>query len=297
VFYREVLSLYRAYDRGESNPLKPLRIQYKDFAVWQNRQRFEREERYWVGKLAGAPERLALPYDFAPREEQNFEGDHQTLGLGPEILQDFRNIAAKCSTTVSNVVLATFNLLLFKISKQDDLCVGMSIANRNHPDLENILGFFVNILPIRTRFSGEMEFEALLRQVTQSTSEAFENQDYPFDMLVRKINPRRMSNRQPILNVIYGFQNYLDVNLDIGFHTGAVPLRLFDGNGGLEQAQSFDLSFKTSKFDLTLFVFEQDKGLNLTLEFDTALFRPESIRRYLSVFGRLARMVCKEGVR
>ncbi len=172
VLYREVLSLFDAYRRGEPDPLTPLRIQYKDFAVWQNRQRFEHEERYWLAKLDGAPERLELPYDFAPGEERGFQGDFEAVTLDLGILRSFRAIATARSTTVSNVVLAIFKLLLFQLAKQRDFCVGMSVANRNHPDLENILGFFVNVLPIRTQLSEDMDFEALLRQVTQSTTEA-----------------------------------------------------------------------------------------------------------------------------
>ena len=295
VLYREVLSLFDAYRRGEPNPLRPLRIQYKDFAMWQNRLRFEREEQYWLRKLAGAPERIALPYDFAPGEERGFEGDFLPAMLGPEMLRSLRAIAAARSTTVSNILLAIFKLLLFQLTNQRDFCVGISIANRNHPDLENILGFFVNILPIRTQFEEEMRFETLLDQVTQSTTEAFDHQDYPFDLLVRNLNPQRQTNRQPIVNVIYAFQNFEDVHIDVGFQnrvaTGAA--RIPNGSA-IEHAKPFGVFFKTSKFDLTLFVSEEPDGIGLTLEFDTALFRPESIRRYLLAFERFARMVCTQ---
>ena len=295
VLYREVLSLFDAFRRGEPDPLTPLRIQYKDFAMWQNRLRFEREERYWLGKLAGAPELLALPYDFAPGEERGFGGDFLSATLGPEVLRSLRAIATARSTTVSNVVLAILKLLLFQLTKQRDFCVGMSVANRNHPDLENILGFFVNILPIRTQFVEEMDFEALLEQVTQSTTEAFDHQDYPFDLLVRKLNPQRLTNRQPIVNVIYAFQNFEDVHIDLGFQNrAAAGAAGIPGGSAIEHARPFGVFFKTSKFDLTLFVSAEPDGIVLTLEFDTALFRPASIRRYLSTFERFARKVCNE---
>jgi tyrocidine synthetase III len=295
VLYREVLSLFDAYCRGEPDPLTPLRIQYKDFAAWQNRQSFVRQERYWLGKLADAPERLALPYDFAPGEGREFKGDFLSATLGPEVLHSFRAIATARATTVSNVVLAIFKLLLFQLTRQRDFCVGMSVANRNHPDLENIIGFFVNILPIRTQFVEEMDFEALLDQVTQSTTEAFEEQDYPFDLLVRKLNPHRLADLQPIVNVLYGFQNFEDVHIDLGFQSHAVAAGArFPRGSAIEHVRPFGVFSKTSKFDLTLFVSEQREGIVLTIEFDTALFRPKSIRRYLLAFERFARKVCNE---
>ena len=294
ILYLEVLALFEAYCRGAPNPLTPLRLQYKDFAVWQNGQLFEREEHYWFEKLADVPERLTLPYDFAPGEERAFAGDFLSTTLDLEMLQSFRAIATARSTTVSNVVLAIFKLLLFQLTKQHDFCVGMSVANRNHPDLENIVGFFVNILPIRTQFVEDMDFEALLDQVTQSTTEAFDHQDYPFDLLVRRLNPHRSANWQPILNVMYGFQNFEDVHIDLGIQSRAPAADSHVATGSMiEHAQPFGIFFKTSKFDLTLFVCEERDGLALTIEFDTALFRSASIRRYLSVFERFARKVCE----
>ena len=175
-------------------------------------------------------------------------------------------------------MLALFKLLLFQLSKQDDMCIGMSIANRNHPDLENLIGFFVNILPIRTRLSADMEFEALLNQVSENAQEAFEHQDLPFDLLIETLNPDRISNRQPLLNVIYAFQNFDDVRIDIGLNsTGADPAE--ENSGSLGRINAFDVSFETSKFDLTLFVTDMREGLLLSLEYDTGLFRPEAIRR------------------
>ena len=139
-----------------------------------------------------------------------------------------------------------------------------------------------------------MDFETLLDQVTESTTEAFDHQDYPFDLLVRRLNPHRFANWQPILNVLYGFQNFEDVHIDVGFQSRAPAAEARVSAGAIEHAQPFGVFFKTSKFDLTLFACEERDGLALTIEFDTALFRPGSIRRYLSAFERFARKVCNE---
>jgi non-ribosomal peptide synthetase component F len=162
------------------------------------------------------------------------------------------------------------------------------VANRNHPDLENLIGFFVNILPVRTRLNDTMEFDELLAQVVAAADDAFEHQDYPFDLLVQKVNPHRSTNRQPLLNVIYAFQNFSDVHVEVG-GLGAVE----DGAATAELAptQAFAQAFKTSKFDLTLFVTDEAGRLQCTLEYDTGLFRPETIRRHLGVLRRFATMV------
>ena len=288
VLYREVFALYAAARRGASDPLPPLRIHYKDFAVWQKAHVFERDEAHWRHQLAGVPDALALPYDFTPGADRDFRGDSMGVEIDAAVTQGLRRIARANKTTLSNVVLAVFELLLFQITKQEDLCLGISVANRNHPDLENLIGFFVNILPVRTRLNDTMEFDELLAQVVAAADDAFEHQDYPFDLLVQKVNPHRSTNRQPLLNVIYAFQNFSDVHVEVG-----VPGAVEDGAATAELAptQAFAQAFKTSKFDLTLFVTDEAGRLQCTLEYDTGLFRPETIRRHLGVLRRFATMV------
>jgi amino acid adenylation domain-containing protein/non-ribosomal peptide synthase protein (TIGR01720 family) len=289
ILYHELLALYEAYCLKKPNPLKPLRIQYKDFALWQNARGFDQEQKYWLSKLAGMPESLPLPYDFLPEEERSFHGDTKAIELDKDSVKQLQALAAKKNTTLSNVMLAIFKLFLFQLTRQHDMCIGISIANRNHPELENIIGFFVNILPIRTYLSEDMEFGELLDQVIQNTYEAFEHQDYPFDLLIQKLNPTRYANRQPIVNVIYGFQNFADVHIDIGDNDLRVKEKYFD------PSMAFDFSFKTSKFDLTLFVFqEEDEALHLTLEYDTSLFLSKTIEQYLSILKRLANMLANQ---
>ncbi|MEW6234626.1 MAG: amino acid adenylation domain-containing protein [Candidatus Omnitrophota bacterium] len=287
VLFQELLTLYAAFQRDETNPLPPLRIHYKDFAAWQNAQDFTALEHYWLDKLSGAPQRLRLPYDFAPEEERDFRGQTEILALDNAITQGLQALALKKNSTLSNVVFSLFNLFLFQISKQEEFCVGIAIANRNHPDTENLIGFFVNILPIRMRFSSEMEFDELLDQAIENTYEAFERQDYPFDLMIEKLNPGRIANRQPLLNVIYGFQNASDIRIDLGLPDSFQQ----ENNFGANRLQPFDLSFETSKFDLTLFVYEERDRLHLALEYDSDLFKPETIRNYLSILDRFAAMI------
>lgn len=292
ILFREIKLLYEAYKVQKPNPLKPLRIQYKDFAHWQNAWDMRQDEAYWLNKLQSMPDQMRLPYDFPPVQGRDFSGQNGEIILSAEITQGLRNIAMHHNTTLSNVVLALFKLFLFKISKQKDICVGMGIANRNHPDLEHLIGFFVNLLPIRTQLSDDMEFKDLLKEVIQNTYEALEHQDYPFDLLIQKLNPGRSANRQPIVNVTYGFQNYSDIHIDIEASEGAGAYTQTQQNQDeFSGFQSFEFSYEISKFDLTLIATDTGETLTLCLEYDTSLFKPETINRYLKILEKFARML------
>ena len=296
IFYREMMALYEAYRNGRSNPLRPMRIQYKDFAAWQNSREFQREEHYWLSKLPNLPDGIYLPYDTAPEKKRDFRGSTETVVLPTDLTTALRDFAVGRETTLSNVVLAVFMLYLFQWTRQDDLCVGMSVANRSHPDTESLIGFFVNMLPIRTRMSADMEFDHLLRQLDQTCHEAFEHQDYPFDLLVRKLNPTRFANRQSILNVVYNYLSHGAMYVD---GQGNRRDNRFDRTGQVNNSrawQPFEYTFSTSKFDLTLFVYDDEKNLHLTLEYDAGLFASATARRGLATLQRFAEMVVGSAV-
>jgi amino acid adenylation domain-containing protein len=291
IFYREVLALYEAYRNGRPNPLRPLRIQYKDFAVWQNAQGFERQEQYWLRQLADMPDGVRLPYEATPSEKRDFRGGTVTVVLSEDLTAALRQFVASRATTVSTVVLAAFKLFLFRWTGQDDICVGMSIANRIHPDTESLIGFFVNILPIRTRMSADMEFHELLQQVERNCHDAFEHQDYPFDLLVRKLNPARFANRQSILNIVYNYLSHGTLYVDGLGKGGDNRFDTTERIGDSDEWKPFEYTFSTSKFDLTLFVFDDEKNLHLTLEYDSGLFGPATIRQGLATLQRFVEIV------
>ena len=285
LLYREVLALYSAARTGAPSSLPALRIHYKDFAVWQKARGFGKAEEYWLSVLAGVTGSVAFPYDWPPRGERDFRGSTEVGQIDMATSEALGRLAIGRQTTLSNVVLAVFQLMLFQLTKQEDICIGVSVANRQHPDLENLIGFFVNLLPVRVRLDETTEFDDLLRKVSIASADAFEHQDYPFDLLVQRLNPARAGNRQPLVNVVYAFQNFADVHLAAGGNADAAA------TAELLPTQPFVHEFKTSKFDLTLFVFADAGKLLLTLEYDTGLFRPETIRRYMELLQRFARMV------
>jgi amino acid adenylation domain-containing protein/non-ribosomal peptide synthase protein (TIGR01720 family) len=285
---RELLVLYEAFRRDLANPLPPLRIQYKDFAVWQNQHGFARHEGYWRDQLQGLPERTRLPYDLTPESDAAPAGARESADVEATVANGLRALAARHGTTISTVLLSLFNLLLFQWTRQSDFWVGLSVANRTHPDTESLIGFFVNILPIRCRPASDMDFDDLLKQVTSRTHEALEHQDYPFDRMIEQISPRRRTHRQPLVNIVYAFQNFADIRVDVG---------TLDGEPMPEAAapnwEVLDLAFASSQFDLTLVVMDEGSNIRLSLGYDGSRFLPATIRERLRLLvgfaGRLAK--------
>ncbi len=280
VLGHEVAALYDAFRAGRPSPLAPLRIQYKDYAEWQNGLDFATLEAYWTRRLEALPERIALPADYVGIGD-HFRGGVVRASLDVATTRGLRALAAKRGMTLAAVVLALFKLVLHRLSGQDDLCVGMALANRDDADVERLIGFFVNVLPIRTRVTDAMELDELLAAVADATAEALDHREYPLDLLVRKLNPASASRRQPLFNVVYAFQNFTDVRFE-----GRAPVVAGSDHG----IEPFEFTFGTSKFDLTLFVTEQNDTLLLHAEYDAAILAPTSVSRLLGILDRFARI-------
>jgi non-ribosomal peptide synthetase component F len=185
------------------------------------------------------------------------------------------------------VVLALFKAFLFRLTQQSDLCLCSAVAIRDHPDLRELLGFFVNLLPIRTKLSSEMEFEQLIDQVTESSYRALEHQSYPFDLLVREIGRAGHGDTRPFLDVVYVFQN-----------TSTLYAPLASQKRSLEDLpEPLELAFEFAKFDLCLMAENRDDaGIRLSLEFDTQLFKSESIEQYLRAIGSFADQITAHSI-
>jgi amino acid adenylation domain-containing protein/non-ribosomal peptide synthase protein (TIGR01720 family) len=292
VLAREISALYEACRSGRPDPLSPLRVQYKDFSEWQTRHGWDDQEAWWLSQLAGMPEKILLPYDFPPAGERNFRGAIEEAVVDSAAVTALRTLAMRLRGTLAHAILALFQLVLYRISGQTDIVVGMSVANRNHRDLEGLIGFFVNLLPIRTRFSEEMSLDDLVERVARTATAALDRQDYPFDLLVQRMRPERLSNRQPLLNVVYAFQRFDDLRVE----TGGMSADLERDQGGGPaaaaglQVRRFDVPFRTSKFDLTLFAIDgaADGALRFVLEYDTGLFQADRARQILDLLVRFA---------
>jgi amino acid adenylation domain-containing protein len=266
VFWRELRTLYAAFLRGEADPLAPLPVQYADYAVWQREHLsgpvLDAQLRWWRERLAGAPAALVLPTDRPRPPVQSYRGAAHSL-LVPRALADgLRAVSRREGATLFMTLLAAFNVLLARWSGQTDLVVGSPVAGRARGELEGLIGFFVNSLPLRTDLSGDPAFRELLRRVRESTLEAHANQDVPFERLVEEIRADRDPARSPVFQVLFAFQE-----------DGAPPAL-----EGTEVAR-MPLGATTSKFDLTLGVREDDGELYATLYYAADLFDAPTIER------------------
>ena len=279
VFYRDLSALYEAFRRGEDTaPLKALPVQYADYALWQ-RERLEGEElerqlAYWKSQLADAPA-LALPTDLARPLQPSFAGGRHSLHLGPEIASRLKELSRQENATLFMTLLAAFQLLLSRYSGEEDISVGIPAANRNHVELEELIGFFLDTLVLRTDLSGAPSFRELLRRVQKVTLEAYAHADVPFEKLVQELQPERSLNQTPLFQAFVNFLSFEDQ-----------PVRL----AGLEAERCLNEGLK-SKFDLTLYAREGAYGVYLTLIYQTSLFSSERMANFLDQLEQLVSQI------
>src|ERR1700721_2067909 len=211
VFNRELEVLYGAYREGRENPLKPLRVQYADFAIWQRRWleggTLEEGMKYWKEHLAGVPEHLELPTDRVRPPVQTFGAAVYRKTLSVELTRALKQLSQRNQATLYMTLLAGFSVLMSRYSGQDDIVVGSPIANRQDEQLEELIGFFVNTLVMRVRMKPETSFRELLKEVRTTTLEAYQHQDVPFERLVGELSPERSLNRTPVFQATFALQN------------------------------------------------------------------------------------------
>src|SRR5215472_10430223 len=207
VLSQELAALYEAYAAGQPSPLPELGIQYADYAVWQRRYlagaTLDRQLEYWKQQLAGAPPTLDLPTDRPRQALENFWGGVHKPALSPRLARELRILSRRHSVTFFMTLLAAFQVLLARWSEQEDVVVGTDLANRTRVETEKLIGFFVNVLPIRARFQGNPAFEQILNQTREASLGAFGHQDIPFDKLVEELRPERKLTHNPLVQVLF----------------------------------------------------------------------------------------------
>ncbi|RAM50564.1 MAG: non-ribosomal peptide synthetase [Hapalosiphonaceae cyanobacterium JJU2] len=272
---KECLNYYNYFVKGlQPNPEK-LPIQYKDYAVWQaNILRSEDNRKnldYWRQKLDnGQIPRVHLPTDFQRPSIKTFNGSHLSWTFKPELVSQLRGICQQTESTLFMALSAAVKVLLYRYSGQHDIAIGTEIATRNHPQLQSLIGLFLNTLVIRDQIEPKQGYKNLINQVRQTVTEAFEHADYPFDILVEELAISREINRTPLFDVLVLLQN-------------------FDQPGVIEEIQieSLDLLTPTSKFDLSFVFSEHNDKLRLDLIYNTDLFQAERMEKCLSHFDKL----------
>ncbi|WAS90947.1 non-ribosomal peptide synthetase/type I polyketide synthase [Nannocystis punicea] len=262
----ELAALYEAGRRGETASLPPLALQFADYAAWE-RGRVQhgllRSIAWWRETLADAPRLLSLPTDRPRPNTQSFRGGAVALRPGPEVSAALRRLGAPAGLSPTLVLLAGFAALLHRYSGESVIVLGMPTAARDRVELEGLVGFFVNTLPIRVDLAGDPSFAELLAQVRRATLAAYDHDAVPFDRIVQELRPERTLSHNPVVQVGFAPQP-----------PGARELRL----AGL-QVESVEPEVPRAIFDLTLYVRDEDDELSALLEYSADLFERATIER------------------
>jgi amino acid adenylation domain-containing protein len=274
VLFRELSVLYKSFCTGEPSPLSELPIQYADYAVWQRQclqgEAFERHLSYWKAKLAGVSP-LELPTDRARPAIQTFRGGRQSLMLPKRLLLELKDLARSERMTLFMVLLAGFQTLLYRYTRNEDIAVGSPITGRTRMETEGLIGFFVNTLVLRSDLSGNPTFRGLLKRVRDVALGAFMHPDVPFEKLLAELKLERSLSRNTMFQVMFALQNYPR-------HAIKLP--------GLV-VEPVDIEKGTAKFELTLSASEEQDGLGFLVEYNADLFENRTVERMLGHFANL----------
>jgi len=274
VLVHEINALYRAFSRGLPSPLEELEIQYADFARWQRSwlrgEPLEHHLDYWRSRLAGHRGLLELPADRPRPAVPSYRGA-RFVGSLPEPLSDaIEELARGRGATLFMTLLAAFYTLLFRLTGDGDLVVGTAIAGRNRREVEGLIGFFVNMLPLRLRLSAGTGFLDLLDRVRTTALEAYAHQDLPFDKVV-ELQPDRDPGVAPIFQVAFGVQNAPAEELELPGMT----------------IRDLELEQELVRYDLTVWVYPGSAGLEVVWSYSADLFEAATVaglhRRYRSL--------------
>jgi amino acid adenylation domain-containing protein/FkbH-like protein len=282
VLGQELAALYEAHVAGRAPSLRELPIQYSDYAVWQREQlnetRVGEHLAYWKEQLEGAPPVLALPTDRPRSENLQFWGAKHNLRLAEDLAVSLRVLSRKHSATLFMTLLAAYQVVLARLAGQDDIVVGTDFANRSQVETEPLIGFFVNLLPMRLRLGGDPAFSEILQRVRESSLGAFAHQELPFERLVEELNPERSLTHNPLVQVLFVMQNTPQAPLEFG------GLKLGPLGVGT-----------TSRFELVLFVNDPDSSSPLTTwMYNPNLFDSTTIERMADSYQDVLKAVAAD---
>ncbi len=269
VFIDELKRLYR----GETLP--PVTLQYKDYSSWLNRtlgqDALAEQGDYWLRRFSGDTPALNLPTDFPRPDERHFKGRQYHFHLEESKIEALKQLALAEDVTMYMLMLSFVNILLAKLAGAEDITVGTAVSGRNHADLQQVVGMFVNTLAMRNFPVKTISFRRFLRDLRENTLQAFANQDYAFDDLVNRLGIKRESNRHPLFDIGFGMEN---------FNAAAVEIP------GL-QVESYDGGDHRSKFDISWVGAETKKQLYFKIEYSAELFKPETIELFVRNFNTI----------
>jgi amino acid adenylation domain-containing protein len=276
IFCEELSALYAAFKRAEGDSLPELAVQYADYAIWEQKSMegevLRRQEEYWRRSLQHVPALLELPTDRTRPSQQDYEGEVYQLVLDQQLTAGLKEMGRRAGITLHMTLLAGWAALLARLSGQTDVVVGTPVANRQRPELEGLIGFFVNMLALPVDLSGAPTVEELLQRVREVALSSQQNQNLPFERVVEILAPQRSPAHHPLFQAAFAWQNMPE---------GALVLP------GVEVEPLETIAYRVAKFDLTLFLQEANGAIIGGLEYSTALFDPQTIQHFADYQRRL----------
>ncbi|HEY6769290.1 MAG TPA: amino acid adenylation domain-containing protein [Candidatus Sulfotelmatobacter sp.] len=282
IIVSELVALYEAFSEGKPSPLPELKAQYADYAVWQRgwlkNGSLEKETAYWRDRLRGAPAVMELPTDRSRPAVQSFRGANYSLDLDAAVTEPLKALSQREGATLFMTLLAAFQALLSRYTGQDDIVVGSPFTNRQRAEVEGLIGFFVNTVPLRADLSQDPSFRQFLHQVRETALEAYDHRELPLEKVVEELRPERNLSYNPLFQVLFAVQNTASAVEEVA----GVTLHLRD------------VDTATAKFDLTCTVIPRDSGLTTSFEYNTDLFEESTIRRMIDSFHSILEAIVRD---
>ncbi|MGE5324322.1 MAG: condensation domain-containing protein, partial [Actinomycetota bacterium] len=282
VFRKEIAAFYSAMIEKKAPTVAPLEIQYGDYSIWQrewlDQGALDRQLAYWKQQLKGPLPALDIACDFHRPTLQSFAGKQYFFSLPSTLKNEIHTLSRRQGTTPFMIFLAAFTTMLHHYSGQRDIVVGTAVANRNHSQTEDLIGFFVNLLALRTDLSGNPALTEILKRVRKTTLDAYDHQDVPFEKVVDEVQPLRDLSRAPLFQTLLVLQNTKNV-------TAELP--------GLA-LQTIDLNYRTAKFDLCLYLTENETDISGWLEYNCDLFGVDRMETMCRDFQALLESIVRD---
>lgn len=276
---------------------EPITVQYTDYTIWEEERyaqgKIQEQEKYWLDKYNKLPEALNLTTDYVRPSIKTTAGDFISIEIDKSLSECIKRSATMNQTTNFNVLLTGIYILLHKYSRQDDIVVGTAISGRLDKSLENVVGMFMNMLPLRMGVNRKKSFTELLQDVKGEVLEGIKNQEYPFEKLVDNLHLERDASRNTLFDVCFILQN---INKD--FEITDVGIPKFELELGDMKLKSYGFNKYTAKYDIAFEVVESNDGFKLNIEYSTALFKKETInymaQHYINILREIVQFADKK---
>ncbi|MCP1399218.1 non-ribosomal peptide synthetase [Bacillus thuringiensis] len=279
ILIEELSILYNNFLKADVANLSPLKIQYADFSIWQKNwltgSKFQTQLDYWKKQFKDVLPVLDLPTDFSRPSKLSYKGSNELVKISYETVQRLKELGKSEGCTLYMTLLAAYYTLLLKYTNQEDIIIGSPIANRNHREIEPLIGFFVNTLALRINSKRDVAFRELINKVKEICLGAYSNQDIPFEAIVGELNSERTANNSVLFQTMFSLEQNIKKSLNLA-----------NVNMDFERFET-----DTAKFDLSLIINEHDDELICTFNYSTDLFMKSSIQQMAKHFVTILKAI------